>query len=99
MTFVNSRRHKIRVCFQKSHFSDLLNSGKKLYGLQTFFIWLFDCEFSKECNSGIKNEGYQLFFITFKSVVVDVKNGRRKSIKRSLQEYGRENVKNIYIAD
>jgi len=40
-----------------------------------------------------------LFFITFKSVVVDVENGRRKSIKRSLQEYGRENVKNIYIAD
>jgi len=33
--------------------------------------------------------------ITFKSVVVDVENGR----KRSLHEYGRKNVKNIYIVD
>ena len=34
-----------------------------------------------------------------KSVVVDVESGRRKSVKRLLQEYGRENVKDIYIAD
>jgi len=31
--------------------------------------------------------------ITFERVVIDVENGRRKSIKRSLQEYGRANVK------
>ena len=37
--------------------------------------------------------------ITFESVVVDVENCLRKSIKRSLNEYGRENVINIYIAD
>ena len=33
--------------------------------------------------------------ITFKSVVVGVEKGRRKSIKRSLHEYGRENVKEV----
>jgi len=32
-------------------------------------------------------------------VVVDVENGRRKSIICSLQEYGRENVKDVYKAD
>ena len=37
--------------------------------------------------------------ITFERAVVDVENGRRKSVKRLLQEYGRENVKDIYIAD
>ena len=29
----------------------------------------------------------------------DVENGRRKSIKLSLQEYGTANVKYVYIAD
>ena len=33
------------------------------------------------------------------SVVVDGVNVRRKSIKRSLQEYGRDNVKDVYISD
>ena len=37
--------------------------------------------------------------ITFERVVVDVEIGRHKSIKRSLQEYGRENVKNERIAE
>ena len=39
------------------------------------------------------------FYIKFESVVVDVENGRRKSITRSLQEYGRWIVKDICIAD
>ena len=38
------------------------------------------------------------YFITFESVVVDVENGRRKSIKRLVQEYDSENVKYIYIS-
>jgi len=33
----------------------------------------------------------------FESVVVDVKNGCRKSIKRSLQESGNENAKGVHI--
>ena len=36
--------------------------------------------------------------IVFESVVFDVEKGGRKSIKRSLHVYGRENVKYIYIA-
>ena len=38
------------------------------------------------------------YFITFESVVVDVENGRRQSIKRLVQEYDSENVKYIYIS-
>jgi len=36
--------------------------------------------------------------ITFERADVDVENGRRKSIKRSLHEHGREKLKDIYIA-
>jgi len=36
--------------------------------------------------------------ITLESVVVDVENGRRKSIQYSLQKYGRANVKDVYVS-
>ena len=36
--------------------------------------------------------------ITLESVVVDVENGRRKSIQYSLQKYGRANVKDVYFS-
>ena len=37
--------------------------------------------------------------LQFERVVIDMEMGRRKSIKRLFQEYGRENVKDVYIAD
>jgi len=47
-----------------------------------------------------KKGGHRLLkkVITFESVVVDVENGRPKSIKRLLHEYDSEHVKYVYIA-
>ena len=42
---------------------------------------------------------YSSKVMTFESIVVDVENGRCKSIKRSLQECGRGNVIDVYIVD
>ena len=36
--------------------------------------------------------------IPLESVVADVENGRHKSIKRSLQEYGKENEKYVHVS-
>ena len=44
-------------------------------------------------------KGVTCSVISIGSVIVDVENGRRKSITRSLQEFVRENVKYVYIAD
>ena len=38
-------------------------------------------------------------YLIFMMLNLKVKKGRRKSIKRSLHEYGRENVKHIFTED
>jgi len=53
-----------------------------------------------KCNSGIKKERSPTLkkVIPLESVVADVENGHHKSIKRSLQEYGKENVNYVNVS-
>ena len=64
------------------------------------YPFLFDYLIVNLVKSAIREKkGVTDFFITIESVIVHVENDRRKSIKRSFHEYGRENAQVTYIAD
>ena len=78
----------------KSLFSDRFTYFKiaeKPLRSYLFFIWLYVGKFITENILGIKSHGLFIFYKVRK------RRRSRKSIKRSLQEYCRDNVTNIYI--